>query len=132
MGKLKPALIGFTLIEVLIAFAILSSVLTLVAAGFSRHLHVLQMFRRSVSAHGLAERRVIGEVLRREAEVELPGEEEEGTTVKVLVKPARFQQEPVPEFLLDGVTVSSSWRVPEGDRSETIEVGLLFGKSSEK
>ena len=90
------------------------------------------MLRRSVSAHGLAERRVIGEFLRREAEVELPGEEEEGYRVKVLVKPVRFEQEPAPRLRMDDMTVSSSWRVPDGDRSEKIEVGLLpHGQSGE-
>ena len=90
------------------------------------------MFRQSVSAHELAERRVIGEFLIREEGVELPGEEAEGYAVKVLVKPVRFQKEPVPDFLLDGMMVSSSWRVPEGDRSEKIEVGLLPSPLSKK
>ena len=92
------------------------------------------MFRQSVSAHELAERRVIGEFLKREEGVELSGEEEkaEGYTVKVFVKPVRFQKDPVPDFLLDGVMVSSSWRVSEGDRIEKIEVGLLSNPLAKK
>ncbi len=82
------------------------------------------MLRQSVSAREGVERRVIGEFLRREAEVELPGEKEEGDPVKVFVHPVRFEQEPVPGLLLDGVTVSSS--------GEKIEVGLLpHGQSEE-
>ena len=76
-GNLKNS--GFTLIEVVVASAILVTGLIMVAGVFGRHLSALQFIQRSGHAFRLAEQEMVQALLRRElgASVEGAGSEDQ-------------------------------------------------------
>ena len=96
-----PSCTGFTLLEVLLAFAILISALTLISAGFGRQIAALQALEGSVDAHHAAEGGMIRELIRRETGSE-PAEE--GAPVVVApftVSPLTLKTEPFKDVTVD-------------------------------
>ena len=123
---LKPALKqGFTLIEVLIAFAILTSSLVLISAALSRHLNALQLLQRSMSAHRLAERQLIEAILRRQVRSEISARgEEAGLSWELSVKPVSLESPPVEDLQMEAVTAQVSWPFRGQARSSSLTTAL--------
>ena len=117
---------GFTLIEVLIAFAILTTALTLVAVQFSRHLAALQILEGSIGADHLADWQLMREALRRELKVDALDEEKPNSssgspsTSSVSFRPYRFDQPPVKDLVVDQATSEVPWQFRRQDRSTQI------------
>ena len=109
-GRSRAANFGFTLIEVLIAFLIFSSILLLVVSGFSRHLYALQLIQDSLKAYRLSDRQLIREAINREFGVSVPIEEGgDGFTVRMEQSKISLEQEPLKGFPVTRVTAEASW-----------------------
>ena len=78
---------GFTLLEVLAAFAVLVTGLTLIATAFTRHLHALRLLSDSVTAYRITDQTLQRELLKRR----------EGVEVEALPLPPGFTPQIRPE-----------------------------------
>ena len=117
---------GFTLLEVLVAFGILVTALTLIAAEFSRHLAVLQRLQGSITAHHSAERSLLQEILRRELKAPLSLDAlPEGYTASLQINPIQFEQGPLQGVTLEQATAEISWRFRGRAESTGVGTGLL-------
>ena len=117
--------IGFLLVEVLIAFVILTGCLTLVAAGFSRHLNVLQLLEKSLCARAAAEDRLIQEAVRRESHVEIPPDSSfAGFDAQLNIQQKTFASEFLKEIQVDEVTSTVSWSHHGQSRSLRLTTGF--------
>ncbi len=120
---------GFTLIEVLLAFAVLVSALTLIAAAFSRHLAALQLLQRSVAAHGVANRQLIQGMFRREAGIPVPAKGTEGDLEwELVLAPFSLEPEPLKEVRIDDAQIHVNWAFRQQQRSLRISTGLSAEK----
>ena len=113
---------GFTLLEVLIAFAILTTGLTLLAAEFSRHLAALQLLQTSVALQQLAEEQMIQETLRRDLNLETLGGES-----SLSIRPFSWDQGLLKGLVIDQATVEVSSTI----RNRVQTVGLTSGFQQE-
>ena len=73
-GKKPAHRNGFTLLEILIASAVLLIGFSLVAMQISRHLTVLQILEGSINAHQLADKQLIEAVLRQQSGLPIAAE----------------------------------------------------------
>lgn len=126
-GNRRP---GFTLLEVMLAFTILGSSLVLIAAGLSRHLTVLQLIERSVTAHDLADRQLIQEAVRREEELKFPPDVPiEGFSTKpTLIQKVTLDTEPVKGLEIEEAVAEVSWGFRDQDRSIRVRTGFPVKK----
>ncbi|MBI3333322.1 MAG: prepilin-type N-terminal cleavage/methylation domain-containing protein [Candidatus Omnitrophica bacterium] len=117
---------GFTLVEVLIAFAILTAGLILVAAEFGRHLAALQLLQAQVTLRAQADREMVGEILRREGIVQVVGDEEPAgiSITGPAVKPVSFDEEPLKGLTIDQATVGASLKMRNRVQSAQITTGF--------
>jgi len=118
---------GFTLIEVLVSFAILTSSLILIAAGLARALALLNILEHSVLAHQLADRELVWHTLRVElGEIQFPKEEgEEGFASELTGEPISLDSEPVKGLLLERAVSEVSWYSRGESREEAILCGFF-------
>lgn len=116
---------AFTLLEVLVAFAILSTGLTLIAAAMSRHLAALQLLESSLSAQQAAQSQMLREIARRDDALEIPADpSEERFSPKVEVAPVAWETEPLRGLEMERVTSEVSWAVRSQPRSLHVTAGF--------
>ncbi len=132
-NSLKEA--GFTLIEVLAAFAVLLSGLTLVAAAFTRHLAAVQLLEDSLDAGRWADQRLIQETLRRELNVQRAHEDllPAGVASELTFRSSRPDQDPLKELVIEEGTAQVSWVRRSQQRSTQLTTGFVAsagGKNS--
>lgn len=118
----KPS--GFTLLEVLLAFAILVTGLTLVLQIFGRHLNVVQSLSSSLTALHLADEQLIGEALQREQTLTSTSTSPENFIPSIKVDPIHFDQDPLKNFTLDQVTADVSWEARRESRLTRMKTGF--------
>ena len=117
--------VGFTLIEVLLAFAVLISALTLISAAFSRHLAALQLLQQSIVAHEWADRQLIEGMFRRQVQASLPARGEEGALQwELSVASVSLEPEPLKEIRMDEVKAEVNWPFRNQSRSLRISAGF--------
>lgn len=117
----KGAVTGFTLLEVLVAFAILAAALTVVSAAFSRHLTALRLLEKSLLAHQIAQEQLIQETVRRlEAGLKVPPQTAvPGFTPSIRAESFTFSQEPIKDLAVDRTRGEVLWDFRgQGRRSE--------------
>ncbi len=116
---------GFTLMEVLVAFAIMLTGLTLIAGIFGRHLKVLQLLRNSLTASDAADELLIQEAIGRERGPVISADKpQEGFTPQTLQNPLQFDKDPVKGLLIDEVSAGVSWSVRQQNRLTQIKAGF--------
>ena len=117
---------AFTLLEVLIALAILNTGLLLAAAAFSRHIRLLHQMDDSVTAREKAEESLIREALRRQIGPDaLPDEDPaDRFTQRLRLEPFPGQEGAVAAGTLDRATAEVSWDSRGQVRSERMEAGF--------
>ena len=120
--KTKPN--GFTLLEVLLAFAILLTGLTLVLQIFGRHLHVVERLSASLTALHLADDQLIGEALRRGENLIVTSPSQDNFTAALKVESVQLDQEPLKNFTLDQATADVAWELRKEPRSMHLKAGF--------
>lgn len=116
---------GFTLVEVLVAFVILTLGLAFVATEFSRHLFALQILGNSMAAYRIGDQQMIHEIVHRELGVEVPPDAlPEGFTSQVSVTPVQLGTEPLKDVMMDGVAAGVSWNFRHQSRSIRVVTGF--------
>lgn len=124
-GLLAGRIAGFTLFEILVAFAILTTGLTLMAAALQRHLAALQLLQTSLSARPLADRQLVGEILRRSEEIEIPPEPADPRyTPGFQVTSAPLGAGPAKDLEMERVTSQVGWSVRAQPRLLETTVGF--------
>lgn len=124
---------AFTLLEVLVAFAILSIGLTLLAAAIGRHFAALQILETSLSAQQAARAQMLREIARRGDEVEIPAdliEERFNPTLDVV--PVAWETEPLRQLEMERVTSGVSWAVRHQLRQLQVTAGFPKPPASEQ
>jgi hypothetical protein len=103
----------------------LISAVTLLAAGFSRHLAALQLLQRSIAAHEVANRQLIQGLVRRETGVSIPARGTEGELEWDLsVAPVSLESEPLKEIRIDEAKARVEWSFRNQQRSLEISTGF--------
>ena len=116
---------GFTLLEVLIAFAVLVSVLVLVAALFSRHLAVLDRLEQSLLASHWNERQVIQAIVRRQSGDLLPAQGKEGPlSWSLSLQELPLEGHPATELRMQRLTAQVSWFSRNQAHSQSITTAV--------
>lgn len=116
---------GFTLLEVLVAFAILVSALTLTAALFRRHIEAAQRLERSVCARHLADQRLLEEFVRRRQEVEPASSvDPEGFAAELSVEPLILEAEPLKGLPFERAVARVVWEFRRRSESIALSAGL--------
>lgn len=124
----RPA--GFTLIEVLVAAALLLVSLTLVGAGLGRHLAVLGRMRECALAGDRAEGLLIRESFRRQDGLELPEPTlGQGQTGQLELRRVTLSPQPVKDVALDEAVAQVTWSAG-GDSGKT-EITTAFAPVQE-
>ncbi len=124
-GKPNSAPGGFTLLEVLLAFVILTVALSFLAAQFGRHLKTLQLLQDALEAQRLAEGQLIQELIHRQMSWPPPQDLISGKFVSHLAySQDQFEWEPAQVLQLDHVASQVSWERPPPSRSLEVTVGL--------
>lgn len=124
MGKRIEVRAGFSLIEVLVAFGILVSCLTLLAAVFTRHIEILQRIQRSLVAQNLSSQALAHRILEREHAAAFQDLLPEGFTVEEQTTPVQFQDKFLRGVELQQVTARASWSSRGKAYSESASTGL--------
>jgi type II secretory pathway pseudopilin PulG len=123
--KLNPmgcsASFGFTLIEVLAAFAILVTALILGSVAFSRHLNVTRLLDHTLAASALADRQAIEALERYAQQVPVEARGEEGIFRWEVSAPEPMEADQT----LQTITARVSWEFWGHERSASISTGLL-------
>ena len=132
MSGIGRASKGFTLIEVLVAFAILATCLIPIAAEFGRHLTLLKILEDSLVARRLADQVFIQHVLRDEIQDAVLQEPERGFTPHwELDDKYRLSTEPVKDLVIDRAQATVSWDFRGNTYSEKLVSGFMHKKSEE-
>ncbi len=118
MGRRAP--LGFTLIEVLVAFAILVTALILGAAVFSRHLNVTRLLDHTLAASALADRETIAALARHTQQLPVETEGQEGIFRWEVSAPEPIEAEQT----LQKITTQVFWGFRGHERSVRIATGL--------
>lgn len=115
---------AFTLLEVLVAFAVLAVGITLIAAALGRHLAALQVLETSLAAQEVAQGRLLKEAVRRADGLELPDAPPDPRFASNLeVTPVTLETEPVRGLEIERVTAGVSWTVRQQPRELRVEMG---------
>ena len=122
--KKLPVSDGFTLLEVLVAFGILFSFLTLLAAGFTRHLELLQRMERTLAAESLADREIARAALERRWEAEFTADPPAGYSIQRQTETVSLDLSPEPSVELDQVTAVASWSFRDKEYAESSWAGF--------
>ena len=116
---------AFTLLEVLVAFAILSTGLTLIAVAIGRQLAALQILETSLSAQQVAQAQMLREIARRDDALEIPEDpSEERFSLKLGVAPVAWEAEPLRGLEMEQVTSGVSWAVRRQPRALQVTAGF--------
>ncbi len=123
---------GFSLIEVLLAFAVLTSCLTVVATAFSRHITALRFLQDSLIADPLTENALIHEALKEQ--VQFP---DEGVSpdLKFETRLSRadlpLEDPAVQGLFFEEIIARTEWMQAAAPRSITASIGFPKKKSTE-
>lgn len=121
---------GFTLLEILVAFAILVTGITLIATALRRHFVALQILETSLAAQQMAQEGLVREIVRRSDSLEIPSEPpDERFTPRLEVTSVPLETEPVRDLEVEQMTSEVSWTVRQQPRSLQVVAG--FGKARE-
>ncbi|MBI3615876.1 MAG: type II secretion system protein [Candidatus Omnitrophica bacterium] len=121
---------GFTLVEVLIAFAVLITAVTLIATQWSRSLSALQFLESSITLQRLAEEQMIQEILRRELNLRFPSEKSwVGPAAEWSLQPFSWSEGPLKGLVIDQSTVKISSKVR--DRTQSVEITGGFQQNAQ-
>ena len=127
-GRRKKAN-GFTLLELLIAMAVLVTALTLIAVGFSRQLFALRLLEDSLTSHHLAEELFVRGVLQREKDLDVPLDSVEGFTPSASRQAIQVSRGSLSALEMDLLTAEVSWNLRVVSRSSRMTAG--FSKKKE-
>ena len=122
-GRRKKAN-GFTLLELLIAMAVLVTALTLIAVGFSRQLFALRLLEDSLTSHHLAEELLVREVLQREKDLDVPLDSVEGFTPSANRQTIQISRGSLSGLEMDLLTAEVSWNLRGVSRSSRMTAGF--------
>ena len=116
---------GFTLLEILIAFAVLAVGLTLITAAIGRHLAALQILETSLSARQVAQARMVREITRRADELEIPADpSEERFNPRIETVSVVLETDPLRGLEMEQVTSEVSWAVRQQPRGLQLSAGF--------
>ncbi len=122
----RPYRTGFTLLEVLAAFAVLVTALTLIAAAFTRHLQAIRFLTDSVTAYRIADRILQGEIFRRREGVQMESSQlPQGFTSQILQEQITLGTPPVDGLAMERVRAQVDWSSRGQARSSEVSSGFL-------
>ena len=125
----RPA--GFTLVEILVAFGILTTVVILIAAGMSRSLSAIGVLERSLEAGHLAQHALLDELLQRQQPIVLPEDPlPDDITRQVLTQAVTFDQDPFRGVVMDETRSEVSWTARHDHRTTQLTTALAPQPSS--
>ena len=119
-GNWKASDKGFTLLEVLIASAILLIGVSLISAQINRHLSILRLLQDSMKAYRLADGQLIGAIQRHQAGQPVQGQ---GSDQEFFWS-VRLEELQPPLPGLDAVVSEVSWNFRDSRRSTRVITGL--------
>ncbi len=115
---------GFTLLEVLVAFAVLATGITLIAAALGRHLAALQILETSLAARQVADGQLLREIIRRGDQMEIPpAPPDPRFTPQTKTESVTLETDPVRGMVIDRVTAEVSWAVRQQPRELRVSMG---------
>ncbi len=124
---------GFTLLEILVAFAVLATGLTLITAAIGRHLAALQILETSLSARQVAQARMVREIIRRSDRMEIPADpSEERFSPRIEVAPVTLETDPLRGLEMEQVTSEVSWAVRRQPRALHLTAGFARSPKQEE
>lgn len=123
---------AFTLLEILLAFAILAIGVTLAATGLRRHISTLRIVESSFAASRQAQGQVIREIVRRADALDLPPlPADESYTPSLKTEPFTPDVDPIRGVPMERVTSEVTWGVRGQPRELHLSVGFAKPRDEE-
>lgn len=116
---------GFSLVEVLLAFVILTGSLTVVASAFSRHISFLRSLQDSLTAYSLGESGLIQEALR--DQIRIPEEALSSNpkfTTQITHTDIPLEDAVLRGLFFEEITARTAWNQREAVRSVSVSMGF--------